>query len=78
MPEEMLAVEITRPGGPEVLAAKAHAKPTPSSGEVLIKVAYAGVNRPDCLQRMGAYPPPPGGWGGWGRATLTSSIAPRI
>jgi len=60
LPTEMNAVEITKPGGPEVLVARTHEVPTVQSGEVLIKTAYAGVNRPDCLQRMGAYPPPKG------------------
>jgi len=56
----MIAVEITKPGGPEVLVAAERPRPTPSGGEVLIKVAAAGVNRPDVMQRMGHYPPPPG------------------
>jgi putative PIG3 family NAD(P)H quinone oxidoreductase len=47
-------------GGPEVLTPATCAAPTPKTGEVLVKVAYAGVNRPDCLQRSGRYPPPPG------------------
>ncbi|MEY4677131.1 MAG: Phthiocerol synthesis polyketide synthase type PpsC [Pseudomonadota bacterium] len=47
-------------GPPEVLALAGTEVPTPAAGEVLIKVAYAGVNRPDCLQRSGRYPPPPG------------------
>jgi putative PIG3 family NAD(P)H quinone oxidoreductase len=47
-------------GGPEVLTPATCASPTPKAGEVLVKVAYAGVNRPDCLQRSGRYPPPPG------------------
>jgi putative PIG3 family NAD(P)H quinone oxidoreductase len=60
LPEKMMAIDITEPGGPKVLRPGRHAVPVPGSGEVLIKVAYAGVNRPDCLQRAGAYPPPPG------------------
>ncbi len=56
----MRAVEITTPGGPDVLVAGQRPKPGPASGEVLIKVAAAGVNRPDVMQRMGHYPPPPG------------------
>jgi putative PIG3 family NAD(P)H quinone oxidoreductase len=47
-------------GGPEVLTPNTCARPTPKAGEVLVKVAYAGVNRPDCLQRSGRYPPPAG------------------
>jgi NADPH2:quinone reductase len=53
-------VEISRPGGPEVLQPVRRPLPRPGVGEVLIKVAAAGVNRPDCLQRAGAYAPPPG------------------
>ncbi|GAA6209424.1 NAD(P)H-quinone oxidoreductase [Cognatishimia sp. WU-CL00825] len=59
MSEMMRAVEITQPGAPEVLQLCEVAKPQPSAGEVLIKVAYAGVNRPDALQRAGKYAPPP-------------------
>ncbi len=60
LPEQMMAVEITRPGGPEVLMPAQRPLPQAGPGEVLIRVAAAGVNRPDCLQRQGAYPPPPG------------------
>ena len=56
----MRCVEIVQPGGPEVLRLTERPDPVPGSGEVLIEVAAAGVNRPDVLQRMGAYPPPPG------------------
>ncbi|CPL37423.1 zinc-binding dehydrogenase [Bordetella pertussis] len=56
----MRAVEITRPGGPEVLVPTERSVPEPASGEVLIKVSAAGVNRPDVLQRKGNYAPPPG------------------
>lgn len=56
----MKAIEIREPGGPEVLVAGERPKPEPAAGELLIAVKAAGVNRPDCLQRMGAYPPPPG------------------
>ena len=56
----MLAIEISRPGGPEVLVPVERPRPMPAAGEVLIKVAAAGVNRPDALQRRGGYPPPPG------------------
>jgi putative PIG3 family NAD(P)H quinone oxidoreductase len=56
----MWSVEITEPGGPEVLKATERPDPLPGPGEVLIRVAAAGVNRPDVLQRRGAYPPPPG------------------
>jgi NADPH2:quinone reductase len=56
----MRAVEIARPGGPEVLRIVERPTPAPGPGEVLIEVAAAGVNRPDILQREGRYPPPPG------------------
>ena len=56
----MRAVEISKPGPPEVLRAVERPDPTPGAGEVRIRVAAAGVNRPDILQRRGAYPPPPG------------------
>ncbi|MCY4180183.1 MAG: NAD(P)H-quinone oxidoreductase [Litoreibacter sp.] len=56
----MRAVEITEPGGPEVLRPTNVPMPEPQAGEVRIKLAYAGVNRPDALQRAGAYDPPPG------------------
>jgi NADPH2:quinone reductase len=56
----MLAIEIRQPGGPEVLVPAERPKPEPGAGEVLIKVAAAGVNRPDVFQRLGKYPPPPG------------------
>ncbi|MGB3147549.1 MAG: NAD(P)H-quinone oxidoreductase [Paracoccaceae bacterium] len=55
----MRAVEITRPGGPEVLALCDRPIPVPAAGQILIEVAWAGVNRPDALQRAGAYAPPP-------------------
>lgn len=56
----MRVVEISRPGGPEVLVPATRAVPEPGPGEILIHVAYAGVNRPDALQRAGVYAPPPG------------------
>jgi len=56
----MLAIEIRTPGGPEVLTPVERPDPVPSDGEVLIAVEAAGVNRPDLMQRRGAYPPPPG------------------
>lgn len=60
MTETMRAVEITKPGGPEVLQLTDRPVPAPGHGQVVLKVAYAGVNRPDALQRAGAYDPPPG------------------
>ncbi|NHQ73936.1 NAD(P)H-quinone oxidoreductase [Roseovarius gahaiensis] len=59
MSQTMNAVEITQPGGPEVLRLTTRPMPAPRAGEVVIKVAYAGVNRPDALQRAGMYAPPP-------------------
>jgi putative PIG3 family NAD(P)H quinone oxidoreductase len=60
LPETMTAIEIREAGGPEVLVPASRPVPRPGEGEVLIKVAAAGVNRPDCLQRQGSYPPPKG------------------
>ena len=57
---QMKFCDISTPGGAEVLAISECAAPTPAKGEVLVKVAAAGVNRPDIVQRMGLYPPPPG------------------
>ena len=58
VPHAMLAVEITQPGPPDVLAPCSVPVPVPKHGQILIRVAYAGVNRPDALQRAGAYNPP--------------------
>jgi len=58
LPSTMRHIAIREPGPPDVLVAATGPAPTPKAGEVLIEVAYAGVNRPDCLQRSGAYPPP--------------------
>ena len=60
LPETMTAIEIREPGGPEVLVPATRPRPDPAPGEVLVQVAAAGVNRPDVLQRLGGYPPPPG------------------
>jgi len=60
IPSQMRAIEITTPGGPEVLRPGQRPVPAPAVGEVLIEVAVAGVNRPDVLQRKGGYAPPPG------------------
>lgn len=60
LPETMTAIEISTPGEPEVLKPCQRPVPKPAAGEVLLKVAYAGVNRPDVVQRKGLYPPPPG------------------
>ena len=59
MSETMQAVEITEAGGPEVLQPTTRPVPAPRAGEVVIRLAYAGVNRPDALQRAGMYAPPP-------------------
>lgn len=56
----MTAVEIAHPGGPEVLRAVERPVPRAAPGEVLVRVEAAGVNRPDVMQRLGSYPPPPG------------------
>jgi len=60
VPETMTAIEITTPGGPDVLKPARAPTPRPGSGQILVKVAAAGVNRPDLMQRAGSYPPPPG------------------
>src|SRR5579859_842712 len=60
LPETMTAIEISSPGGPEVLVPVVRPVPKPGRGEVVIKVAAAGVNRPDVFQRQGHYAPPPG------------------
>jgi NADPH:quinone reductase len=56
----MRAIEISAPGGPEVLRMVERPTPAPGTGELLVRVEAAGVNRPDILQRLGQYPPPPG------------------
>ena len=58
-PASMKHIAVTRPGPPDVMHVADGPVPEPRDDEVLIEVAYAGVNRPDCLQRAGAYPPPP-------------------
>lgn len=60
LPVTMTAVGYDAPGGPEVLRPETVRVPRPGPGEVLVKVAFAGVNRPDVVQRLGNYPPPPG------------------
>jgi NADPH2:quinone reductase len=60
LPATMTCVEIKKPGGPEALVPTIRPVPQPGDGEILIKVAAAGVNRPDIAQRAGLYPPPPG------------------
>ena len=58
--QTMKCVEIREPGGPDVLTMAARNVPVAQAGEILVKVAAAGVNRPDIIQRKGLYPPPPG------------------
>src|SRR4051794_7077138 len=60
IPATQTVIEIKAPGGPEVLVPATRPVPEPKAGEVLIRIAAAGVNRADCLQRMGRYPMPPG------------------
>ncbi len=60
LPDTMTAVAISKPGGPEVLVPEERPAPRPGHGQILMEVAYAGVNRPDALQRAGSYAPPPG------------------
>jgi putative PIG3 family NAD(P)H quinone oxidoreductase len=60
LPDQMTAIEIGEPGGPEALTVTKRPIPTPAAEEILIKTAAAGINRPDVMQRQGNYPPPPG------------------
>jgi len=60
LPQHINVIEITAPGGPEVLKPATRPMPKPGAGEVLVKLEAAGVNRPDVAQRQGSYPPPPG------------------
>jgi NADPH2:quinone reductase len=60
LPAQMTVIGISKPGGPEVLLPETRSVPSPGPHEILIKVAAAGVNRPDVAQRSGSYPPPPG------------------
>jgi NADPH:quinone reductase len=60
LPSRMTAIAIPAPGGPEVLVPEERPVPQPGTGEILVKVAAAGVNRPDVMQRQGLYPPPKG------------------
>ena len=60
VPETMTAIGFDETGGPDVLRTQTVPVPAPGADQVLVRVAYAGVNRPDCIQRAGKYPPPPG------------------
>ncbi|RIY00932.1 NAD(P)H-quinone oxidoreductase [Aureimonas flava] len=79
-PEEMTIMALDGHGGPEVLVERTAAVPRPGAGEVLIAVHAAGVNRPDVLQRMGAYPPPPGApdWPGLEVAGTVAAVGPGV
>ena len=76
----MRVVAISQPGGPEVLTVEQRPRPVPGRGEVLIRVAAAGVNRPDCMQRQGRYPPPEGApeWPGLEVAGKVESVGPDV
>lgn len=60
LPATMTAIGLPKPGGPEALVPEQRPVPVPGAGEILVKVAASGVNRPDVMQRKGFYPPPPG------------------
>jgi len=60
VPARMTVIAIRAPGGPEMLVPEERPVPAPGPGEILVKVAAAGVNRPDVRQRQGTYPPPKG------------------
>jgi NADPH2:quinone reductase len=60
LPKSMTSIAIREPGGPEMLVPQPQPVPSPHEGEILVKVAAAGVNRPDVMQRQGHYPPPKG------------------
>lgn len=74
LPADMTAIEIVRPGGPEVLVPTTRPVPSPGPDEVLIRIHAAGVNGPDVFQRKGLYDPPPG----ISAQTSRSSTATRI
>ncbi|MBI1393804.1 MAG: zinc-binding dehydrogenase [Alphaproteobacteria bacterium] len=76
----MKAVEISSPGGPDTLVACKRPIPSPAGSEVLIRIDAAGVNRPDILQRMGLYPPPPGATDipGLEAAGVISAVGPEV
>ena len=60
LPKSMTCIAIREPGGPDMLVPREQSMPVPGDGEILVKVAAAGVNRPDVMQRQGHYPPPKG------------------
>src|SRR5689334_6297784 len=60
VPQTMQQIEFDGAGGPDVIRMRTAPTPKPGHGKVLVEVVAYGVNRPDCIQRVGAYPPPPG------------------
>jgi NADPH:quinone reductase-like Zn-dependent oxidoreductase len=60
LPKSMTSIAIREPGGPDMLVPREQPVPAPGEGEILVRVAAAGVNRPDVMQRQGHYPPPKG------------------
>ena len=60
LPKSMISIAIRKPGGPEMLVPQEQPVPAPGEGEILVRVAAAGVNRPDVMERQGHYPPPKG------------------
>src|SRR5262249_6286841 len=60
LPKSMTSIAIREPGGPDMLVPREEPVPLPGEGEILVRVAAAGVNRPDVMQRQGHYPPPKG------------------
>lgn len=80
IPADMTIVGISAPGGPDVLVRERRAVPSPGSGQVLIQVHAAGVNRPDVMQRQGRYPPPPGApeWPGLEVAGEVVALGPDV
>ena len=77
LPAQMTAIAIRAPGGPDMLVPEQRPLPRPDEGEVLVKVAAAGVNRPDVMQRQGLYPPPAGVRYPWSRDRRRSRRARR-
>jgi putative PIG3 family NAD(P)H quinone oxidoreductase len=80
IPPQMRVIDVAQPGGPEALQVVRRPTPQPAPGEVLIRVAAAGLNRADILQRRGHYPPPPGtpNWPGMEVAGTVAAVAPDV
>ena len=70
----MMAIAIPVPGGPEALVPETRPRPEPGANEILVRVRAAGVNRPDVMQRLGKYPPPPGAPDIPGREAVSTRI----